>query len=464
MLTVRIPKNYQEERNYIILVLLGEFLGLDYNIEISEISEICITAGDEKILIISDGLFNTETHHWLKSCSLPRQPLQIWDLGTTSLKPRLVNEHVPVIYGDDVFNPKFFTESDSRIYLGLDVFGSAFFMLTRYEELAKQERDIHNRFPAKASLAYQEGFLDRPIINEYIEILWWCLKYLWPSLKRKPRKFQIHLSHDVDQPYKYAFKPPISSIRSLGGDLLKRKNPQMAIQNFTNWISVKSGNIQSDPFNTFDKIMDFSEQRGLISAFYFIPNNHLKIDGRYQLEHPYIRSLLKHIYDRGHEIGYHGSYISYNNLIQHQTEFKKLKNLCDELGIYQDIWGGRQHYLRWAPDQTWKDLEQIGLNYDTTLGFADYIGFRCGICYEFSTFDILSKQKLKIKERPLIIMDATFDERYMGLSCQTALDEIYKLRERCKMFNGQFSMLWHNNTFAEKEKFLLMENSLAGVI
>ncbi len=419
---------------------------------------------DGKELLVSDGLFKVEEMLWLKEQSLPKCPLKIWDLSSTPITAVTVNHQIPIIYGQAPTKDGFFAVKGEKISLGLDIFGSAFFMLTRYEELVKQERDIHNRFPAKASLAFEEGFLDRPIINEYLEIFWWCLKYLWPSLERKSRKFQVYLSHDVDQPYKYAFKSPLSLIRGLGGDLIKRKKPEMAIENLTRSISVKSGNIQSDPFNTFDKIMDFSERRGLISAFYFIPDNHLKINGGYQLEHPYIRSLLKSICDRGHEIGYHGSYISYNNFIQHQAEFKRLKNLCDELGIYQDIWGGRQHYLRWDPGQTWRDLEQIGLNYDTTLGFADYIGFRCGICYEFSTFDILSKQKLKIKERPLIIMDGTFDEGYMGLSYQAALNEISKLRERCKMFDGQFSMLWHNHVFAEEEKSLLLRNSLADAI
>jgi len=41
-------------------------------------------------------------------------------------------------------------------------------MLTRYEEVVKSVKDEHERFPARASLAYREGFLMRPIVNEYL--------------------------------------------------------------------------------------------------------------------------------------------------------------------------------------------------------------------------------------------------------------------------------------------------------
>ena len=44
-------------------------------------------------------------------------------------------------------------------------------MLSRYEELIIKERDIHNRFPAYLSIAKQNGFLDRPLIDEYIIVL-----------------------------------------------------------------------------------------------------------------------------------------------------------------------------------------------------------------------------------------------------------------------------------------------------
>ena len=63
------------------------------------------------------------------------------------------------------------------------------FMLSRYEEVVKSDRDRFDRFPASASLAAQEGFLNRPIVNEYLEILWACLIRLWPQMQRNHAHF-----------------------------------------------------------------------------------------------------------------------------------------------------------------------------------------------------------------------------------------------------------------------------------
>jgi hypothetical protein len=54
-------------------------------------------------------------------------------------------------------------------------------MLARYKEVARSDRDEHDRFPAAASLTHQEGFFERPIVNEYLEILWSCVKRLLPG-------------------------------------------------------------------------------------------------------------------------------------------------------------------------------------------------------------------------------------------------------------------------------------------
>ena len=122
---------------------------------------------------------------------MPHQPLMFWDIteafdGICTLSPI-----IPIIYGDDPSKGSLFKMKQNQIYLGLDVFGSAFFMLTRYEEIVKTERDEHGRFLSENSIAYQEGFLDRPIIDEYIEILWWSLKKLSPSLKRRRTHFRF---------------------------------------------------------------------------------------------------------------------------------------------------------------------------------------------------------------------------------------------------------------------------------
>lgn len=452
---VKVPENYFSERRYILNVVLNNFLGLNFTIQTENRKELCLlltTSGTNHELILTDDFFQTTAQQWLTVSSLPQRPLSLWNPHETNFLSSLKEQNIPVIYGHPLPNENFIQVKNGCIRLGIDIFGSIFFMLTRYEEYVKPDRDQFDRFPATASLAYQEGFLHRPIVNEYVEILWACMKKLWPGLERKPRQFNMYISHDVDNPYQHAFTQLPLLTRKLAGDLLKRRNPQQGLSRFRTWGLVKQGKIAVDPFNTFDWIMDLSEKHGLTSAFYFITDHtNTQKDGNYNIRHPLMRQLLQRIYRRGHEIGIHPSFNTYQDPVQTQKEFEILQRVCSEEGIKQDIWGGRQHFLRWHNPTTWQNWENAGLTYDSTLSFADIAGFRCGTCYEFPVFDFASSQSFKLIERPLVVMEFTvLDQRYMGLgqNIEDAFNYINRLKNTCHQFKGNFTLLWHNHRFA----------------
>ncbi len=60
--------------------------------------------------------------------------------------------------------------------------------------------DAHERFRLEETIAYKHDFLHRPIVNEYVEVLWLLMKQLWPALSRKKRKYKYLVSCDVDHP------------------------------------------------------------------------------------------------------------------------------------------------------------------------------------------------------------------------------------------------------------------------
>lgn len=63
-----------------------------------------------------------------------------------------------------------------------------------------------------------------------------------------------------------------------------------------------------------------------------------------------------------------------------------------------------------------ESMADAGMSYDSTLGYADRPGFRCGTCFEYTAFDVVSDQPLSLRIRPLIAMDCTvIAERYLGL-------------------------------------------------
>jgi hypothetical protein len=465
MFLLRIPFSYESERRYIIDVLFREFLGLDYQIQLEDRCNVQVTSGDDKQLLVTDVLFSMPEELWLQPASLPVQPLEICDLNSVPLKTITISNKLPIIYGDNSESTNFFQLSENKIRLGIDIFGSAFFMLTRYEEIIKQDRDKHNRFPAKASLSFQEDFLHRPIINEYLEILWACLKQLWPRIERRKRDFKVYVSHDVDEAFIFTFSGISNILVRSAEDILKRRMPFQAIRNLLHWFRIKKGGIEEETYKSLDMVMDISEQNNLRSTFYFITDqNSTKYNGIYNIEHPLIRFLLSRIHQRGHEIGLHTSYNAYLNPAQTKREFQRLKQTCFDEKIEQCVWGNRQHCLRWETPATLQILADVGLTYDTTLSFADFAGFRCGVCYEYPIFNVVTRQPLKISERPLIVMECTvLDKRYMNLGQKDdnfVLSVFKKYKDLCKAFNGDFTLLWHNNRLIDKREIELYKQIL----
>lgn len=457
-LIVTIPNSYPVERDYILSVILKEFLGLKYIIRRAGNADVCISDKEQKRrLIIPDGLFAIPKEQWLAKESLPKQPLEVWDPQTLSLLEGIKLATVPVIYGarNRCVDETNCFQNDQVFYLPIDIFGSAFFMLTRYEEIVKQDRDEHDRFPAWASLAYQEGFLERPIIDEYVESLWWAMKQLWPGLSRKKRNFEMMVSHDVDTPSRYGFLTIPQTIRAMGGDILLRGNIRTAL--LGPWIRFKTVHAihRSDPYNTFDAIMDISERYGLVSAFYFkCGRTHRLYDAKYEITHPAIRNLLRRIHERGHEIGLHPSYCAYQIPQIIMEEANHLRHVCDEEGIQQAEWGGRMHYLRWKTPTTLYGWEQAKMTYDSTLSYADHSGFRCGTCHAYPAFDPKSGTGFKLKIQPLIAMECTIiDKKYMGLGLTPfAFEKLLQLKQACRTVGGKFTLLWHNKRLANQQE------------
>jgi hypothetical protein len=451
MLRIIQPSGYAEERNYILRVIFEEFMGLSYECHEGSGNTVQIRlahAPEEGALMWSDVLFQTRPENWLTEASLPKSPLPIWNAKQDLPDARLVRESIPIIYGRLVEGGRWFTQKEKVIQLGLDVAGSVFFMLTRYEEAVLSFRDKHGRFPAEASLAYREGFLERPIVDEYLEILWACMKRLWPDLKRKEWSYQVYLSHDIDHPLGAVNKSWFQVLKNIGGDVIRRKDVDLAFRRFK---AKLIRNYSVDPFNTFSFIMDLSEQYGLKSSFYFKTGfSNEQFDESYSLNSPWMEKLLRNIYERGHEIGLHTSYDAYNDLIRTRSEFEALLRVTDKLNIVQRQWGGRQHYLRWENPVTWQIWEDAGLDYDSTLGFADHVGFRCGTCREFTVFNLNTREPLRLRERPLIAMDTTLlAPQYMALRPEQAIEWIERLSSTCRRFEGTFSLLWHNTNLVQ---------------
>ena len=424
-LIVKISSNNIQERKYIIDILLGEFLGIDYEV-IVDSDGWDIVLGNGNKLIIEDHFFGkfSKDLEYLKDENIPKNV----EFAKNNF---IVEDNIPIIYG----NSQFSILNSQLIKCGIDIFASSFFMLTRWEEYVKKARDEHNRFPASDSLAFENNFLDRPVVNEYVEMLWNMLKFLGCKQERKKKEFELVLTHDIDTIYKY---PTLKSgIKEIAGDLIKRKNINLFFHNLS--LKIKSNIFMQDPYDTFDYLMDLSKKLG-VKSYFFI---HSSIDSKLDFDNDvYLKRIIDKILEKGHFIGFHPSYNSYNSL----EIFKQNKEKIEKL-IHHKLIFGRQHYLRFEAPITWQIWEDCQMEWDSSLGYADKEGFRCGVCYKFSVFNILSREKLDLKERPLIVMDGSFQKYQKDILQEEMQEKIQFLKNKVKKYNGDFVFLWHNSSF-----------------
>ena len=96
-------------------------------------------------------------------------------------------EGVPLLFGSS----KTEWQGDTWV-VHADIIASAYFLLTRYEEIRKRNiRDIHGRFPGKESLPFKAGFIHRPIVDEYGR---YCdagyAKHVYSRLSNRPRTYK----------------------------------------------------------------------------------------------------------------------------------------------------------------------------------------------------------------------------------------------------------------------------------
>jgi hypothetical protein len=446
MLRVSIPSCRLAEAAWVCNVVFEEFLGIAAEQIVT--NDTCFRVnGEGKELRLPNLFFESADFAWTKPGSLPSSTLASWHGDRLDLEMPLISDSVPILFGNSSL-----TLSENAVHLGLDIFGSLFFMLSRYEEVTICDRDAHDRFPAAASIAHRNGFLERPIVDEYVEILWACMKRLWPGMKRKPRVPRVFVTCDVDQPYDYSLNTPLRAFRRIAGDLIKRRSVHEACGSLRNALARGKGDWSLDPNNTFDWMMDACERAGHQAAYFFIAGRSSTLDGEYELGGPFIQCLLSKIHRRGHEVGLHGSYNSYRDPSLLTRERRALAAACDTARVDQRIVGNRQHYLRWDSARSPGSLEEAELEYDTSGSFADAPGFRYGTAHSFSMWDWQKGRPSKVRQRPLIMMETSvMAPMYQALGpTEAALEKMLELKRQALRYGGEFVLLWHNSSLVSE--------------
>lgn len=431
MLDIYIPEHFYQEKKYTMHVLTEVLLKLPVQFSMSKDADVHITVPGKGDIAIKDGFFSNFDNDvsYLKASNIPSLPMFLAHEFATE-------KNLPFFFGNNKFEKK-----GNQVVIYADIVSTVFFLLSRWEEHVRPERDKFRRFPGHLSFLQRHKLHYRPIVNETAFFLLNVLKsigFAYDDSSLPP--FEIKPTHDVD--HMLRFNGLKKTLKTIAGDIVLRKNPGEMMRSVKKARNVHR-NKQADPFDCFDFLMDMAEKNNLRSTFYFIPAIRGEADFHYDIHSEIIKNKIDRITKRGHNIGIHASTNAAGNPEQFGVELARLND------IVGNISEGRHHYLLLSVPETWQMWNDAGLKRDLSMCYENDGGFRCGIASEFPVYDVINRKQLKLYEQPTTVMEQALKRSSGGLN--DFRDRFLTLKATVKKYHGQFVFLWHQDNFKRYE-------------
>jgi hypothetical protein len=330
----------------------------------------------------------------------------------------------------------FETEVKNVSQLPIDKFVLSFFLATRYEEYLSFEADKYGRFSAKQSFAYKNKILHKPVINLFAKEIQQKISKRYPDFKFPEKKYSYQPTIDIDNAYAYKGK---GFTRTLGGYV--RALAKSDKDDFSKRKNVLSGK-EKDPYDTYDFQFSLHIKNNLNPIYFFLLGDWAENDKNLSHTNPLMQELIKNISSRA-DLGIHPSFASNRNSEKVKIEKERLKNISGK-----EVFKSRQHFLILKFPQTYRNLISSGMSDDYTMGFADEIGFRAGICTPYKWYDLKKEEETNLTIHPFAVMDGTLNN-YLKLSPEIAIEKVKPVIEEIKNVNGEFISIWHNETLSD---------------
>lgn len=324
--------------------------------------------------------------------------------------------------------PVLFPSNDGD--LPFDAFAAAFFQLSRYEEYGPLERDAHGRPRTEALHADRHGYLDRPVVDEWLLALVKNWRELDPRLPEPRREYAHTATLDVDNGAMYLGRPLWRSLGGAARDLL-RGHPRGVMDRLA--VLTKS---KPDPYAVHDSFLDLVEHSDGRTIVNFLTAPIGKHDHAIGPNVPFMQSLIKGVAQRA-EIGLHPGYES----SEHPSLISKEKERLEAV-VGLPVTCSRQHFLRMCLPGTYLELERLGIREEHSMGLADRTGFRAGTCTAFPFYDLAAEREHTLMIHPFAMMDSAMCYK-MHLAPSEAVAEAKRMVDAVRRVQGHFISVWH---------------------
>jgi hypothetical protein len=316
-----------------------------------------------------------------------------------------------------------------------DILAAAFYLVSRYEEYLQHQKDSYGRYAHQNSIAFKEGFLDKPLVNTWMADLAAKLnQHFFHGVKgtifnSQYAIFRFKPTYDIDIAFSYRHK---GLLRNIGG-FLKAPSSERLL--------VLAGS-KKDPFDSYAWMHDLHMRYNLKPIYFFLV---AEKNGRYDkniLPHTDAMWKLVQQHAKKYTIGLHPSWQSGDEPGLLKKEMEQLKEMGQAPGSGPT--SSRQHYIRFVLPGGYRRLIEAGISDDYSMGYGSINGFRASMASSFFWYDLQKEQQTILRIHPFCYMDANsyYEQK---LSPQQAYEELMHYYMVCKEVDGTLISIWHNN-------------------
>jgi hypothetical protein len=317
----------------------------------------------------------------------------------------------------------------------MDIFESIFFHLSRWEEYNVEEfqRNQFDQIPEEAFLLVKNGIHEYPIVDHLIKAFFEALGWRTQELKTS-----IIISHDIDYAFKFSnFKRNFH----FAGSLLKR-NPAFLPKYVKDCLFTRLG-FSPDPFTNEKKYL--TNTQGIEKHIYFIVESQHSLDPDV-ISHAEISRISESAIQMGYTIGLHPRFNSGKDPYSLAHQKMILERITGA-----EITNNRFHFLQFHFPEFLEALEATGFSHDSSLGYAEYMGFRCGTGFSFKMYNLKQDAAMKITQIPLVWMDSS--ARHASNYGREEFVILSKEFLNKNKFNTQICLNFHNSAFYDYELY-----------
>jgi len=280
---------------------------------------------------------------------------------------------------------KFFSQNSFQF----DILETIFFHISRIEEWVCEDKDLDQWDMMKTSQQFlvKHQLHQAPVVDHLVYAFGKAL-----GIKSSLPRSIIKITHDIDE---INYSPTLfNSLRASAGIIWRRQNWRSIIRIWSTYLTNRK-----NQYDTFDWML--SDNSAIEKCIYFLAGGNTIYDTPYDLKSPKMSTIFSFCKQRNYNIGIHPSYRCWKDEQLFKNEKEKLEAL-----IKRPIEISRQHYLHFEFKTTPKILDQQKIKEDSSLGFNDQIGFRCGTGFGYHLYDFENERPFKFIETPLIFMDS----------------------------------------------------------